>query len=142
MREGDQRREAGVAVDELPGAVDRVDDPYGCVAAEGGEHGRIGVHRLLAHHHGAGQQLGESVGQMLLGLPVGDGHQVVRALLLHDLVGGELPVARHDLVGDRRADRLLHRAEITGEKFIDHAFIESCLSDGRWHSGCQTMSSR
>ncbi|GAA2331089.1 hypothetical protein GCM10010376_59170 [Streptomyces violaceusniger] len=66
----------------------------------------------------------------------------MRALLLDDLMGGELPEARYDLVGNRRADRLLHRAEITGEKFIDHAFIESRLGDHRWHGGYRTASSR
>ncbi|GAA0949762.1 hypothetical protein GCM10009576_067890 [Streptomyces rhizosphaericus] len=79
---------------------------------------------------------------MLLGQPVGGGDQVVRALLLDDLMGGELPEARHDLFGDRRADRLLHRAEITGEKFIDHAFIESCLCDSGWHGDRGKVSSR
>ena len=116
--ERDERREAGVAVHELAGAVDRVDDPDRGVAAQRIEDGRVGVHRLLADHPGAGQQGRERGGEVFLGEPVGDGDEVVRAVLLHDVVGGELPEARHDLVGRGHADGGLDGGRVDGEEVV------------------------
>ncbi|CAM5722456.1 hypothetical protein SBADM41S_05381 [Streptomyces badius] len=97
LGEGHQRAEAGLAADELAGAVDRVDDPDGGVAAEGVVDRRVGVDGLLADDDRTGQQLGEGGGEVFLGQPVGGGDQVVRAALLDDLASGEFPVAGHDL---------------------------------------------
>lgn len=58
---------------------------------------------------------------MFLGEPVRDGHEVVRTVLLDDLVCGELPVARHDLGGGRCADRRLDLGQVPGKEVIDHA---------------------
>src|SRR5690606_29584545 len=75
--EGDQGAEPGVAVDELPGAVDGVDDPHRRVLAQRPVDAGVVVHRLLADHGGAGQQGAQGVGQVQLGLAVGVGDQVV-----------------------------------------------------------------
>ncbi len=117
-------------MDEQPGAVDRVDDPDRGVAAEGGQHGRIGVHGLLADHDGAGEQRRERGGEVFLGEPVGDGHQVVRPVLLDDLAGGQLPEPRHDLGRGRLADRLfdLGHLELV-QQIFDHVSIEPRVTD-------------
>lgn len=118
--EGDEGAEAGLAADELAGAVDRVDDPDRCLPAQGVVHLRIGVHRLLADDHRAGQEAGEGRGEVFLGKAVGGGDEVVRTALLDDLVCGELPVARHDLGGGRCADRRLDLGQVPGKEVIDH----------------------
>ncbi len=124
--EGHQGAEAGFAADELAGAVDRVDDPHGCVAAEGVVDGGVGVHGLLADDDRAGKQPGQRRGEVLLGEPVGGGDQVVGAALLDDLVRGQLAVAREDLGGGRRPDRPLDLGSRPGvpggpvQEVIDH----------------------
>ncbi len=126
LSEGYQGAEAGFAVDELAGAVDRVDDPHGCVASERVVDRRVGVDGLLADDDRAGQQPGQGSGEVLLRQPVGGGDQVVRAALLDDLVCGQLTVARHDLGGGRCPDRrfhLGHRPGVPGgpvQEVIDH----------------------
>ncbi len=118
-REGDQRAEAVVAVHELAGAVDGVDDPDGGVGLYRVVRGRVGVHRFLADHDRAGQERAERLGEVLLGEPVGVGHQVVRSALLVDLVRGELPEARHDLGRGRLTDRFRHVGRVLCEKLVD-----------------------
>ncbi len=117
--EGHQGAEAVVAVDELTGAVDRVDDPDRGVALERLVDRRVGVHGLLADHHGAGQQRAEVLGEPQLGEPVGVRHQVVRAALLVHLVRGEAAEAGQDLGRGGLADRLLHVGRAAGEKLLD-----------------------
>lgn len=75
--------------------------------------------RLLADDDRAGQQLGERLGEVLLGLAVGVRDQVVRAALLVDLVRGQLPEARHDLGGGRLPDRFFDVGRAAREKLVD-----------------------
>lgn len=84
---------------------------------------------FLADHHGAREQPGEGIGQVLLGTPVGDGHQVVRAALLVDLVVGELPEPRHDLDRGGLANGFLDIGQVTGQKLFDHVSIRPCRTD-------------
>lgn len=77
----------------------------------------------------AGQQRGQRAGQMLLGELVGDGHQIVGAGLLDDLVHGELPEPGRDLGRGGLADRFFDIGQVMGEKVIDHASIEARASD-------------
>lgn len=147
MCERDERAEAGVAVDELPGAVHRIDDPDGRLALYRLVRSGVGVHRLLADHDGAGQQLGQHLGEIQLGLAVGVRHQVVRAALLVDLVGGELTEARHDLRGRRLADRFFDIGRVPGEKlfdgfvFFDHGSMRARATDNPRPAGGQGVES-
>ena len=106
--QGDEGRETRVAVDELPGAVDGIDDPHRRAPVQGVEDPGVGGDGLLADHLGPGQQRAQLMGQVLLGQPVGDRHQVLRAALLAHLVPGELPEAGHDLGVGRAAHRFVH----------------------------------
>jgi hypothetical protein len=117
--ERDQGAEPGVAVHELPGAVDGVDDPDRRRAADRLVGRGIGVHRLLADHDRAGQQRGERAGEVPLGQAVGVRHEVVRSGLLVDLVRGEPPEPGHDLGGCRRADGVFHVGRAAREKLVD-----------------------
>lgn len=122
-------------MDELAGAVDRVDDPHGRVALERAVHRRVRVDGLLADDHGAGEQGGEGLGEPDLGEAVGRGDQVVRAGLLVDVVVGELPEARHDLGGRRLPDGLGDVVEVAVEEspqfgeMFDHVSIRPCRAD-------------
>jgi hypothetical protein len=145
--ERDQRAEPGVAVHELPGAVDRVDDPDGRGAADRLVGRRVGVHRFLADHDRAGQQCGEGGREVLLGQPVGVRHQVVRAGLLVDLVGGELPEPGHYLRGGGRADDVFHFGRAVCEKLVDgfdvfdHGSMTARATDNPHPSGVLGMES-
>ncbi len=119
LDERHQRAEAVVAVHELTGAVDRVDDPHRYVVLERPVHRRVGVHRLLADDHRAGQQGAEVLGEPQFGEAVGVRHQVVGAALLVDLVRGEVAEAGQDLGRGGLADRFLHVGRAAGEKLVD-----------------------
>lgn len=124
--EGDERAEAGIALDELASSVDRVDDPHRGVAAHRVVPARIGVHAFLADHDGAGEQRREGLRQPRLGGPVRDRHEVVRAGLLVHLVRGEPPPTGRHFLGRGLEDRFTGGGQERGvvqQVVVDHASI-------------------
>lgn len=150
LGERDEHAESGVSVDELAGAVDRVDDPHQSILAYRVVDRVVGVHRLLADHDGAGQQGAQFTGQIFLGEPVGRGHEVVRAALLGDVTLGELPEAGHHLCGGSGAHGALHLGDPVYEKVVDafrrclcfdHASMRARSTDNAYPPGVRGVES-
>ena len=112
--EGDHHRERLPSGGEVPGAVERVDDPHVARSRHRIHQGRVFGYRFLAHHRGAWQERKQPFGEQLLGLAIRHGDDVTRALLENlfcgkEAISGENRLPRH--LPHQRLDRLDHELE-------------------------------